>query len=369
MALSKVVLEEIPEVEENITKTGGLNKKIIIILGGLVLLGVVLYSKYESDKKKKQEQAERQKEKEHEDKLEVFYRDALNNLEQKRYQICIDQLEELHRFSSVGYFKDSQQIFIQCENGLKSQRQKEEYLAREETRKKTEEKIKKIAEKCKEEYSAKIIKTVEDLNLCAAELLEGLDPGNSDISAIRVEIEEQENLKLLKEQKQAEYRSFIQRKKALYNKAKKLSDQKKDLEAIAAYSVFLKSAKGVSALTSLYEQAQSEREAIQKKYDDELTGLHQSCENLIKNKKMKRAYNDCKRVLIFKSDDKKAKEYMDIAKKTLQKEFKSLYAQSMMDESFSRIEEAKKLWNEILDRDIKEGYYYKKALSQAKKYK
>ena len=60
---------------------------------------------------------------------------------------------------------------------------------------------------------------------------------------------------------------------------------------------------------------------------------------------------------------------MKTAKLNLQKGFKSIYEQSMLDESFSRIEKAKKLWTEILEQDIKEGYYYKKAFVQIKKYK
>ena len=368
VALPKVVLEDAPQEEEAISKVKLPNKTRMILLISLIVLGFGLYFQYESTQKKKQKLMEQQTNKEHKDKLEAFYNEALNNLEQGRYQLCIDQLEELHQFSSVGYFKDSQQILMQCQNALESQKHKEEYLAQEKAKKETEAKIKKIADQCKKQFSEKKIQTEEDLDQCAAELLGGLDPANAEISAIRMEITEGAYLKFLAEQKRQAYRQSIQSKKALYNKAKKLRDQNKPLKAVKSYNVFLKSAKGIAPLQELYQQAESERDEVQEKYNDQLNSLHKSCETLIQSKKMKEAYYDCKQILKFKNDDKKARQYVQLAQSSIQKELKPIYEQSMLDESFSRIEEAVQLWNEILEKDIKEGYYYRKALSQIKKY-
>ena len=371
MAFPKVVLEEISEEKPSGKKISkGIYKKIIFSFIVLLCLGLFFYFQHELDKKKTQKQiTQQQKDKEQKAKLEVFYTDALNNRDQKRYQICIDQLEELHRFSSTGDFKDSQRILVQCQNGLESQKQKEERLSQEEARKETEKKIQSIVEKCKKEYKKELIKTEEDLNRCAEELLEGIDPANSEISAIRMELTEEKNLKRLEEQKQKEYKELIQRKKTLYKKAKKIRDTKEVLKVVKAYNVFLESAKGFPELRALSKRAKQERDTIQKNYDDERKSLHQSCERLIKNNKMKEAYYDCQRFLAFKKDDEQAKKYIKLAKQTLREELKPLYEQSMQDESFSKIQQAKKLWKLILDKDINDGYYYRKALSQIKKYK
>lgn len=370
MAVPKVVLENTPEESKVLPKKiNFLNKRRAILLILLGLLGFGLYFEYESKQKEKKDLAELQKNKEKKDKFEAFYREALANWEEQRYQLCIDQLEELHQISSAGFFKDSQQMLIHCQNALESQKQKEEYLAQEKIKKETEAKIEKIVEECKKQFAENKIKTEEELNQCAAELIGGLDPGNADISTMRMDIMEKANIKLLEEQKKASYRKSIQRKRALYNKAKKIRDQNKPLKAVSAYDVFLKAARGVSSLKGLYQQAESERNEIQKKYDDELNGLYSSCESLIQSKKMKEAYYDCKRILSFKSDDKKAKQYIEQAKTALKKELKPLYEQSMQDESFSKIEEATKLWKEILEKDVEDGHYYRKAAFQIKKYK
>ena len=376
IAFSKVVLEETPQDDDAASKKPGfLNMKKMIILALLVVLGFGLYFKYESNKKEKQRLAQQQKDKEFKDKLNVFYNEAFENYENQRFRPCIGQVEELQKFAAGTDYpnlQNVQKLLVDCQNALEKQIQKEEYLAREKAKKETEEKIKKIVDECKKQFSENIIQTEDDLNRCAEELLRELDPENSEISAMRMEILEREQLKALENEKKEAYRALIARKKALYNKAKNVHNRSKLSEApevVRAYDVFLKSARNFSPLQELYKQAEFDRHDIQKKYDRELARLYESCHTLISRKKLKEAYYDCKKILEFKKDDKKAKEYMNRAKLNLQREFKSIYEQSMLDESFSRIEEAKKLWNEILEKDVKEGYYYKKALSQIKKYK
>ena len=56
-------------------------------------------------------------------------------------------------------------------------------------------------------------------------------------------------------------------------------------------------------------------------------------------------------------------------KRLFKNKLKPIYEKSMAEESFAKIDEAKRLWNEILDTDIKEGYYYRKARHHIKKYK
>ena len=370
IAPAKVVLEESPLTPEHINKKKSfLNPKRMILLALIGLLGAGLYLQKQSNTKKQEELAEQQKSQELENKLEVFYKEALLNLEEERYLLCIEQIEDLHKHSGTGHYKDSPQILIQCHNALESQKQKEAYLAQEKIKQETEKKVKKIVEKCKTDYADNKIQTEEELNQCAKELLSGLDPANPEISNIRMEITEKANIQLLEDQKKEAYKKTIQSKKALYNRAKKISLQNKPLKAVAAYNVFLKSARGMASLKSLSQQAEGERNSIQNNYDNQLNQLHESCEALIQANKMKEAFFDCKKVLGFKAEDKKAKQYIEQASLQLKKELKPLYEQSMMDESFSRIEEAKKLWQEIVDKDIPGNYYHLKASSQLKKYR
>ena len=369
MVFPKVILEESQPEEPAPASFFKDKKKKRILLALVPILVLAFYFKYDSDKKKQQALAlEQNKLKMQQQKLEVFYNEAVSNLEQENFQFCIEQLEELHRNASAGFFRDSQQLLISCQNGLVFQKQKKAQEEAEKQRQETELKIKELAERCQKEFDENKIKTLEDLNLCGADLFP-LDPNNAVIAGLRNIIQEKETLKKLEEQKKAEDRKFIQGKRALYNKAKKLKDQKKALEAVLAYNVFLKSARGVASLKPLYKRAEQEREAVQQGYDDELKALYESCESLIEAGKMKSAYYDCKKILKFKSYDHKAVSYIQTAKRSLEVEIKPIYEKSLWHESFSRLDEAFKIWEQILEKDIKGGYYYKKAAFQLKKYK
>ena len=127
MVFPKVVLEESPSEETSNTPVPFFKdkkkKRILFVL--VPIIAFALYFKYEEDKKKQGALAiEQNKLKLQQERLEVFYKEAINNLEQEKFQFCIEQLEELHRSSSTGFFRDSQQLLVQCQNGLHFQKQK-----------------------------------------------------------------------------------------------------------------------------------------------------------------------------------------------------------------------------------------------------
>ena len=370
MAFPKVVLEDSPPEQTEGSSSVPFfkdKKKRLIAVAFLPLLLFAVYFKYEEDKKKQTAIEEEQKSAEIKKKnLEYLLSEARGNYEQGKFEFCIEQIAELH--SKAESFQDSPKLLLDCNRGLEYKNAQKVQEELEKQRLETEKKIKELAEGCQKEFDENKIKTVADLNLCAEELF-SLDPENSVIASIRNIIEEREMLKQLEEQKRAEYRKFIQGKKALYNKAKKLKDQNKPLKAVSAYKVFLKSARGIASLKKLYETAEQEKEATQKGYDDRLSSLYKSCDSLIESNKMKLAYYDCKEILKFKNHDNKALNSIQKAKQTLQEEIKPLYEKSLWHESFSRVEEAIKIWQEILEKDIKEGYYYEKADFQIEKYK
>ncbi|MDE0091815.1 MAG: FHA domain-containing protein, partial [Oligoflexia bacterium] len=197
MAFPKVVLEDSPPEEINKASFPFFKdkKKRLILLALVPLLAFAFYFKYEESRKKKEAlNNERMNIKIQQQRLEVFYKEALSNLEQGNYQFCIEQLEELHRNTSTGYFRDSKNLLDQCQIGLFFQKKKKAQEELERQQKETELKIQKIADQCQKEFDENKIKTIEDLNLCADELF-SLDPHNVVIANIRNAIQEREMLK------------------------------------------------------------------------------------------------------------------------------------------------------------------------------
>ena len=364
LAFPKIVLEESSEEAEEESKIKKLfNKKRIIMFSGvgLLLIGLLFFvSKKENEK----QTVKNQKEIENTNTIKESYNLAVQFLQQKKFQFCINELVKLHIL--IPQYLDSKQILVQCQNSAENQKRYNEMLANDKKKKETEEKVKKLAEECKSKSDT--FQTVDDLYFCAKSVLE-LDPSNAIINAIKLEIEEKNTLFKIAEEKKQSYAKIIRSKKYLYNKAKKINKQKYPLKSIAAYKVFLKSAKGVSGLSSFSRKAKKEVNEIQTNYDNTLSSLYSNCEKFIKEKKMKKAYYECKAILKFKKDDTKSLEYMKLARGTIRNNLKDVYAKSVFEESLANTEAAKKLWKQILEEDLKDGYYYTKAKIFLNRYK
>ena len=369
IVVPKVVLEDF--IEEDSREKNEKNKKVFLVLLSLIFvlgLGAFLFfDNYLKPKNQVEASDNQQKIEEQDVEFLRIYESAQDNLKAKEFFACLGDIDDLHRKISVGFYEDSQTIQNECQRGLNLMKKKQAEEQAEKKQKETEEKIQKLAKECEEKYNQGEIKTVLQLNECAKELFD-LDPTNATISAIKVKIEDAEMQKQLDEEKKQKYRAWMQAKKRLYNKAKKMDKEKHALKTVAAYDRFLKAARGIKALKSLYEKAEKERNQIQKNYDSTLSFLREACSALTENQKFKEAYPSCLRVLKFHERDQEALNNIEKIKADLIFQLKPIYEKAQWHESFARIKEAKRSWLQILEQDIEGGYYYKKAESQLKKY-
>ena len=379
MALPKVVLEESSGEDEE-SGSGGkkkfFNPKRIVLLSVLALtLGGALYVQLNQPKEEEKLSPEQEAESARMKAVQDFYRMASVLYQQKKYRFCIENLNKLHEMTS--FHKDSKELLNQCQNALSARERLEEQEALKKQEAETEEKILKITSACKPKLD--VFESVEELNVCLAEALQ-LNPGHAEIGALQRVIEERESLKRLKEQEKEEARKRIAERRgryqALYRKVRKQYDQAKEsgdqerlLKAAEAYDRFVKSARGESYMAKEREGAAVTAKSIRENYKNTLEGLYSNCENFINQKKMKRAYPVCKQILDFKDGDAKALQWMEQARSHLRRQLKPLYDQSVMLESLSKISSARPLWEQIVERDIESGYYYKKAKSKLEKYK
>ena len=372
MPTPKLVLEELTssgiEESSSLKKVYKYQKPLFLVAGVLILTGAVFAYQYYEDKKQKAVVVNKESDKSAKiEEWNLLYESIEKQLMEKNFFDCVNEIEYLHSKVSEGHYKDSQRILNECQQGLDLQRKALAQEAREQEQLKTEKKINAIASHCLNEYNQGNIQTIQQLNECSKELVD-LDPSNAMISRIKTFIEEKEMQEKMAEEEKIKQKQLIQSKKSLYYKAKKLGDQGKALKAVKAYDRFLKSSRGISSLKSLHRQAKSERNFIQNKYDSQLETLLNQCFSLMEQESFKEAYASCKKVLDFKPYEERALRSIQSAKSSLRSEIKPLYEKSQWHESFSRIEEAKKIWAQILETDIKDGYYYKKAQVQIKKY-
>ena len=371
MPFPKVVLEDITAEngEDEEDNTPFLNKKRLIMFSAMILFaGAALWFGLQNTNKGPSPDEIKRAEKVN--AIKKSYELAAQFSQQKNYQFCIDELNRLH--SLTPYYLDSKQILNQCKTASENQKREEMMAANEKKKKETEEKVKKMAQECLSKEDT--FETVEDVDACASKILQ-LEPENAVISGIKLRISEKQTALQLEREEKASHKKMIDGKKSLYNRAESLRRKaekagvgRHSLTAVSAYKRFLRSAKGIKEVSNLYWSAKKKSAKLQKDYDDTLNSLYNGCEKLMKNQKWKQAYYTCKNILKFKSEDEKAIAYMKQSKKKLRDGLKSTYEKSVLEESLSRIDTAQKLWQEIIEKDIKDGYYHKKASSLIKKY-
>lgn len=370
MTLPKVLLEESNEGESfeeaTAVKQKPLeNKKKLILyaIAGAAIIGMLLFgtsNKKEDDKTTKGEEDKKMQ------MIENAYQFATVLMSQQKYALCVEELNNLHKLTP--YHKDSQQLLVQCQTAVENQRRQDELREQEESARKVKEKVAALVAECKKQMDT--FESVEELHRCLGDAL-SLDPGNEEISVMQNTLEYKMEMKLMKEQEEQSFQALLQKKRALYTKAKRLKDQGKDLKKIVvpAYRKFLTAAKGFSTLKTLYDKAFRELQSMQQNYEDTLSQLYSNCENFIKNSQMKQAHGECLKIFNFKKKDQKALDWINQAKKSLRDKLKPLYVKSALEESLSNVEEAKELWKQILKEDVATGYYYKKAKAKLANYK
>lgn len=365
-AVPKVVIEEVFDDEFEESEDGFFNKKRIIMfsLVGIFLTAIFSYSFLENKKKL---QSEKEKEKKMNEKsllIQNHYALANRYLSQRKFQFCIQELEKLHKHAQ--FYQDSKSVLSQCQGALNAQKRSEEMARQEKQALETQAKVKKIIETC--QSKADTFKTLDALNACLHEAVL-IDPGNEMISSLQQDLQNKESLRQLKEQELESLAKMRKDKMAIYYRAKSLSKKGSVLQAVKVYKRFLLSVKNDSYFKKISLKASNEMNTIQNNYNETLSSLYTECENLIQEEKFKSAHSTCRNILKFEPNNKKAKDWIALAEKTLRDRFKQPYLDGKIQESIGRIEEAKKHWNLILKRDIKTGYYYKKAKIKLDKYK
>ena len=376
-AAPKVILEEEDSSSESKDKKSG-NKLKVYILRAIIFLAItgatLAYIQTENKKKEEVNKAmleKIKKEKEEVNQLKAMYDEALAYSNEQKFLLCIEGFNDLHEKVPEG-FNDSKQKLAQCHDAERALKQKEE---EERARKEQEEAEKRVAEavaQCVKEHEEGLIKTVSELDLCVRkrdDVDHALVRQASAISNIQRVIEEKDMKEQMERKKKEEWAKTLASKRALYYKAQRVAKSEAEVSTkVKAFNRFIRAAGKISSLKKLKQKAQTERDAIQKAYDDELQALVDGCVKPMKEKKYKEAYPNCKKVLDFRPDNEEAQENIEKIASTLEKEMKPDYERSVVQESFANIKEAKEIWQSIVKRDIAGGRYYKKAKAQLEKY-
>ncbi len=337
--------------------------RIGLIIGIIAILGISLLPKKNNNSA---ELASKAKEKQRLKELELQAVDhfnlALRFYNQNDFERC---LNELDAFDDVGVVPsdigETSELRVQCEV-------EKERIQREQDEKRRLKKQKELEQKVALEIANcenMVTEGVDSLKSCLSMAI-SLDPTNETINSLidqaqAIELEQEE-----KEKRQAAYRKRVAKGKALYKKAEKYDENGDWKRAIKTFDKFSNSSYPDPA--KLKPQAKRNVASIRSRIDGILAGSIARAKQGIQNEDYKNAVLATREGLKIDRDHEELLELQEKAEKELNSQLRKLYQESIIDEDFGQIEQAKQNWKKIIEQGVPGTNYYEKARKKLKNF-
>jgi pSer/pThr/pTyr-binding forkhead associated (FHA) protein/tetratricopeptide (TPR) repeat protein len=338
--------------------------RIILIVAIVFIIGIVLTDSGDGDKAAPPTQVENPFDKlSKADQLfvEQTYKLAKIYLTEGKFSLAADEIRKLQE--KVEYYKDSLEVF---ETAMEGQRRLEELRAAEEqeaAEREIKKKVKFNIQRCAELVNTET--SEQEMRSCLFEAIE-LDPENPEIANLILQAQEIEDARMARIANAEEQARLARLGEGLFYKAEKTRKSGKIKLAIKQYNNHIKSKypdpKGLKA------KSRKIAGILNKKIDKEINSAIGEAQVLIDNGDLKGGILRVRRALALEPKSTKLLEFEQKHVTKLTKKLKVLYQESVLEEQLGNIESAKERWNKILEQDIKDGVYYKKARIKLKKY-
>jgi tetratricopeptide (TPR) repeat protein len=162
---------------------------------------------------------------------------------------------------------------------------------------------------------------------------------------------------------------FARRKKEgqdLFERAMRAQKSGELKKALAEYQHFLRG--NYPDLKPRESEAQRNVASIKRNLAEQFSRSLSLCQSALDKGDARNAVLACDRVLRENPDETRARELREKAASQLRREMKSIYEDSVLEESLGNIESAKEKWSKIVEKSIPDDEYYKKAKSKLRKY-
>ncbi len=286
---------------------------------------------------------------------------------QSKYEFAKGELAKILELAPND--EESKDLMKLSEEAIFVEQQQRVQAERERNKLDQEEKIKIKSAECK--LKIKRYVTREDIEKCLGDVI-AFNPEHPSFQELWTEIERtQASLAVEQAQKKA-VSAEVAKLFAIYNKAKELQKQGRYIAAIETYEKVEGSS--LPDPNRLKKNARGQRSEIQRKIASMAKSFVVKAEAAEKNKNLKEAIVNFRKAQEIDTKNENLKEREAALVADLRKEMMVLYQEGILEESFGNVEGfenkdgAKQKWKKIIQRDITDGEYYKKARIKLKKY-
>lgn len=286
---------------------------------------------------------------------------ARNLYTQGKYELCLTELAKLHEMIPV--YKNSKELQAFCNQGHILVQRKRDQERKQREKAMVTKKIDSIIAGCKFKLKGK--GSVDETRSCLSGAIE-LNPEEPRVVEMiqnaQSRVEEQ---KLIAKQR-AERVERRQRALSIYHRAKSLYKTGDLLKSIEEYNRFLDAyATGLSEEKKL---AHRDIASIHQKIDVQIKEFLDQCKSLGDKHDYKNAYLACDKALKVDPKNEAARTARDTMLRSLQRQMKAIYEDSVLEESLGNVDSAKVKWQKIVQEDLEFDDYTKKAKIKLRRY-
>lgn len=286
---------------------------------------------------------------------------AKNLYMQGKYELCLAELAKLQQM--IPIYENSKEVEAFCNQGRDLVIRQKDIDRREKEKALLEQQITTVVEGCKEKLKDR--GTVDQVRECLAPAME-LNPEHPAISEMIGSAQaRQEEQKLLAQQRAAR-RAKMQKGEAAYAKAKDLYKQGKLSKSIREYQKFIETP--YPDLSKTKESAQREVASIRTELNRKVSSYLEQCRGFGDKNQYKEAYLACDQALKEDPGNEQAKTLQAHMLANLRRDLKSIYEDSVLEESLGNVDSAKEKWKKIIKEDLDFDDYANKARTLLRKY-
>jgi pSer/pThr/pTyr-binding forkhead associated (FHA) protein/tetratricopeptide (TPR) repeat protein len=293
--------------------------------------------------------------------LDDKYKLASQNFQSGKYTLCRDMLIEVH--NEVPSIGDSQSLLKYCEQAIDLEMVNRERNLKEQKKAEAENKIRSVVANCQSLYTDTI--TEQKMQDCLADALE-LDPQNAGGIELLERIKARDQQRMSEQAQKAAINAQASDGRAHYKRAADLESRGELRRALVEFNSFIR--KQYPNVKTQEESARRSIANIQQNLNQKVAERLSSCRLFIEKSEFKSAMKACNDALKEDPNNGDAKELLAKAKNDMSRGLKSVYEDSVLEESMGNIEAAKEKWKTIMGNSYSGENFYEKAKSKMKKY-
>jgi FOG: FHA domain len=295
------------------------------------------------------------------------YKDAKNMYMQGKYELVQQEVAKINEL--VPDYEDVKEIDRLAKEALFIIEQQRREKKREEDRLIAEEKIAKQVAECKKIVNADVV--MEKLEDCLSSVLQ-YNPEHPDIMALRAQAEGLIVIRETKDAERAAYNDKVARLRGMYERAETVQKTGTPLDAIAAFEKVISSR--LPDPRGLRSQSERNIASIRQQMNSKTATFQTEADQAASAGNLKTAIMALRKARAIDPQNPELAEKIQRHTMELRKQMMVLYQEGILEESFGNVEGgesragAKEKWKKILQLDIADGEYYKKAYIKLKKY-